>query len=74
MPAVSEARGDGAPEVAGVGEAAADDAAEEEEEDGDGADPGDFGGGAVQVGYVVGLDDAEGDYEAPGFQGLSNGI
>ncbi|EAQ87456.1 predicted protein [Chaetomium globosum CBS 148.51] len=54
MPAVSEARGDGAPEVAGVGEAAADDAAEEEEEDGDGADPGDFGGGAVQVGYVCG--------------------
>lgn len=49
---------DGA-EVAGVGEAAGDGADEEEQKDVEGADPGDFAGGAVEERGVVGLESAK---------------
>lgn len=52
-------------EISGVGEAAGEGSDEEEEEDLDGADPGDGAGGSLECAYVVGLEDAEGVYEAP---------
>ncbi|KAI9643208.1 hypothetical protein NHQ30_007824 [Ciborinia camelliae] len=56
---------DGA-EVAGVGQAAGEGPDEEEQEYLHGADPGDGGGGELERADVVGLEDAEGVYEAPG--------
>ena len=52
-------------EVAGIGRSTRKRADGEEQEDLNGADPGDVGGGAVEVLDVVDLEDAEGVDVAP---------
>ena len=54
-------------EVAGVGKAAGESADEEKEEYLDGSDPGYVRWGMAEKGSVVGLKDAEGVDDAPGF-------
>lgn len=65
-------------EISSIGETSGKGTDEKEEEDLHGADPGDIGGGAVEGGDVVGLEDAERVYEPPvvvsdWMRGIGNG-